>query len=320
MAVVGTAKERPDQRSAVMDHVTSKWTYRRTYLVKTEDPQDGSMVVTQAPGLPLPFTIYSTERETDQTSVVVRYEPRQLRRTPYHWEVGVVYEPVDPRQREADPRLWLPKMSWRPERERVPVIGTLKPGVISPSDPNPFSKPILNSAGEPFDPQPMMGRSNGTLIIVRNQVSFDPYLATLFEDAVNEDFWGGYQPGQCKLEAIDCPGRETATVSQAEIFYYPTSWTIKIRRETHDLRILDQGRYYFETTGSTGRRLTFTSSHDGRSYIGKLDGRGRSLQKVIREATSGSSWHNSTVNAVYLRFRAPKQMPFGLLNLPQTFI
>src|SRR5207245_2866104 len=65
-----------------------------------------------------------------------------------------------------------------------------------------YGKGILNSAGQYFDPPPMMDDSRPRLSIARNEPVFNPAIAINYQDAVNTDGFLGFTAGQVRVSGI----------------------------------------------------------------------------------------------------------------------
>lgn len=336
MSVVGEAVERQDRRTNGEDDRGENW-YQRVYLVVTDNTSDGAAIVKSATGLPQRGDAYETATEADARAIVVRREPRQLKKTPFYWEVTIRYEYRTAEEREKDPLTRQVQMSFVPEEEEVPITGVLLSGVeITPDSTRIYEKPLRNSLDQPFPTQPLTRRSNGILTIVRNEASFSPAWAMGWSDVANEDDWSGAVPRQLQIKTPTCPGGQTETVDDEEVLYYPVTYQITFREEGHDLRELDEGPDYqtivlneagspsteFVSTslGSTTHEvLPFVDGH-GRPFIGKLDGHGRPLKSNPGFSTSVYTTLSSTVTGVFLQFPHQKLKPFGDLGLPEEFV
>ncbi len=350
MAVVGSAKERPDQRTGGEKDDGSRW-YSRVYLVITDNTSDGVAEVLRAPDLPAYKDHYETDTETDTQAIVVRRKPRQLKETRFHWDVTVRYETRSAKDREKNPLLRPVEMSFDADEREVPVIGTLVSTItFTPDSTQIYKKPLRNSMWMPFRTQPLVKRSNGILTAIQNEDSFSPAWAMAWGDAVNEDAWGGAEPRQLKLKTPTCAGSQTETVDEEEVIYYPVVYQMEYKEEGHDLRQLDEGPDYWTkamisipaataTTASTAVAPSIKASTvyvstaytgaaetrafvdgDGRPFIGKLDGHGRPLKCNPGFSTSVYTTLSSSVTGVFLKFQHYKEKPWGELGLPEEFV
>jgi hypothetical protein len=170
-------------------------------------------------------------------------------------------------------------------------------------------KPIVNSAGEPFDEPPEVTRSRVVLTITRNEAT-DAWvgLSNDFTDCVNSDpFW------------IAGPGYARCKVISGQNFffnglqYWRVKYVIELDRRGFKKRVLDRGYSFLATDfqlnnqGRWGKRYVSQVpilNADG-SRIDKpvlLDGQGRRLE-------SGAS-------PVFKEYNVDERRPFSVLRLP----
>ena len=310
MAVILRASERKDRRRGQIGPDGHR-TRQRTWFVET-DELAGSNQVETAIGIPQRYTGYVTETETDLETVVISITSKQLRKSDLLWEVDVKYSSnlFDRDPEHEDPRLRFPKMSMVSEVLQVPVVGTLKQGVpITPEETDIYQDPILNSAGDPYSPQPLVDESRPVVTIVRNEATYSPSLAIVYQDAVNNDNYLGAEPRQLKMESITTPGRQTAVVGGVEETYYPVTYRMIFRREGWDLRNLDIGARGTTFGSTTGTIKAFVDAESGIPELRKLDGAGGALSTTA-----------SSTEFVYRKDRHYREEPYVNLNLPNTFI
>jgi hypothetical protein len=303
MGVVGDAEERLDRREGGIREDGNKW-YRRVYLVEVDDKGDGALTVLTATGLPQQFYSYTTDNEVDVDAIVRSLEPRQLSGHWKYWEVEVNYDTeltTSNPNREQNPLLWEPRVYSTTQTVQVPVIGTLKAGQQDPEDPQ-YNEAIEDSAGNPFDPQPMVDDAMHGIVIERNEVSFNNPLAIEYTNAVNEDPWAGAAPRQARIVQFTTTGRTSVNVDGNMVYYYPVRYVILYKRETWDVVGLDQGpKYWTGGSKNSGKEVPFLDDKD-MPKIGKLNGSGGA-----NAAAAADQW---------VRKRHYKEKIFGLLNLP----
>lgn len=159
-------------------------------------------------------------------------------------------------------------------------------------------EPVVNSAGQPFDPPLTQPRHTLVATITYNSDQFDPNIAATFEDSVNED--------SEEIANLTVPAR-TARIMEVgatqeffeDITYWAVTIKVEIKPETWDKEVLDQG--IFEKVGSETRRM---STDDGEEVTEplKLDGNGGKLDP-------------QTNPPVYLTFKTNEEKDFAPLDL-----
>lgn len=157
-------------------------TYRDTYTVRTDLPiDDGNIVLGQAvafaggvPNLGIPF-------RTDPGALCAGYSPKQNSDARVVWEIGVTYDSNTSPGDSENPAPWdkPTRWSWGAERIEEAWFWDLD------------GKAFLNSAGDRFNPPPMIPRSNPVLVIEQNRLDYDAVIATAWGDSVNSaPVWG----------------------------------------------------------------------------------------------------------------------------------
>lgn len=162
------------------------------------------------------------------------------------------------------------------------------------------NQPIVNSAGQSFDPQPTMQRPTFTLTVVKNQLLFDPIQAAAYAGAVNSDDWTINEDPLIKL--LPGLGRiriDAQTVSEAGGFYWVVTYTIDIDSEGWNLKPLDQGL----AKRDDNDRLVVVRDANNTAYTApvNLDGQGRVLPDVL--------------DPVFHDFRVYPELPFAALGI-----
>ena len=106
-------------------------------------------------------------------------------------------------------------------------------------------KPIMNSAGESFDPPITKDIQDLVLRVVRNEAYYNAAVAADYIGSINRDWFKGFAPGM--VRCTDCSGR---LMRSANMVYWQVSYEFQMRTEkdseTNEVigwrrRILDQG-------------------------------------------------------------------------------
>jgi hypothetical protein len=295
----------------------SAW-YKRVYYVRTDNDADGGVTIRHAPGIPLRYTGYSTDTEMDLSALVRTLQERQLASSRRDWEVDVGYDSKrSQEENNENPLFWLPKVGFRPESYTVPVPGEIKQGTVN-STASHYEGAILTAAGDPIE-NATMEVWRPTLTILRNEVTFNAAMAIDFENAVNIDPYFGASPRQARLLEMSTPGRAKATVSGTDVYYYPITYRIVFKRETHDMIFLNAGPHYLtlSSTDPATKVMPF-KDQEGHPCKGLLAANGTALDSstepdwIPRPAPTGS------FTPTYIRKRRRKERHFSLLNLPNS--
>lgn len=120
----------------------------------------------------------------------------------------------------------------------------------------PDKKPVVNSAGEPFEQFMERERGEMTITVTRNEATHDANAAEAFSHTTNKSVvtidGTGYAPGTLKLSPIQAT-KQTEAISvngvPQTVTYYRKTYTFKARRDGWDDKPLDVGLN--ELVGST---------------------------------------------------------------------
>lgn len=295
MAIVGSAKEIIASRRASISKDGER-TYERTFVVTVNSQKDDPAIALTAPGIPPRYSGYFTSTKVDLGALVTDLQVRNRSGSPYHIDVEVKYsskrEDSEEDQQE-NPVLRPPKIRWSFETVQVPILGTRDQRGATES----YSLAVVNSAGEPFDPPPTRDESRPVCTITRFEATFSPRVAVDYQDAVNEDFFGGgIEPRQAKMRSISAEWVFENDVEVAQVTY-----VIAFKRDTWDIRLLNYGSHYLNSTSTTDYSRF---ERGGVAYLGLLDDQGLKLA--------------STDRPTYKTISAEKLRNFSSLNLPLT--
>jgi hypothetical protein len=274
--------------------IDAQWnrTYRRSWRIVTDGPLAiGPLGARSA--IPVTFgQVYSLK---DNTGAVVEYDNWSLAlacnaqidpdcNDDCSWVVTVEYGPYDPTEFPENPLNHPVKVSWNGNRfERVVFI-----------DAN--GNPVLNSAGDYFDPPLMADDSRPMLRIVRNEQLYNPTYANLWKDTVNLDVFWGFDAGTVKL-AFPNGDLEFSPVCG---FYDVVTYEFEVNANGWVKQILDQGMRQI-VSGKKVKILDDAGAAVDSPAL--LNGAGKKL------ATGGAP--------VFLPFTVYQTADFSALNLPQ---
>lgn len=95
---------------------------------------------------------------------------------------------------------------------------------------------VVNSAGLMFDPGITVEVSRPVLTITKNYADFSIAAAADLIDSVNTTTWQGLTSRQAR-----CIGIETESTWENGVFFWPVTYSIALKQDTWDMRILDAG-------------------------------------------------------------------------------
>jgi hypothetical protein len=206
---------------------TGKREYTRLYKVITDSNLDSALQVGTSTGIPRLGDIYQANGSFDATALARKVDAQQDNENPKLWIVTVDYGPftAQPFQQDQNPLL----------RPSVVTFGFNKTQRIVRRYAD--FRPIVNSAGDEYDPPLTVDASNPVLTVTRNEPSFNPAIAVAYQDAVNSDPFFGASPGQAKVAGI-------SAVSQTEnnYFFFQVTYEIEFRWDGWQPILLDYGR------------------------------------------------------------------------------
>lgn len=156
----------------------------------------------------------------------------------------------------------------------------------------------INSAKEPFDPQPEIDDDRLVLTFARNERVFNVRKAMAYANTTNADPISGADAGQLLLKPI----RASIKVKNG-IWYWRMRYEIHFRFEGWKLRLLDHGSYYWKGGFGAGNPVKKKfKDQDGAFTTGFLDETGDELL------------HTASIR--WLEFEQYRKMNFAPLNLP----
>jgi hypothetical protein len=268
--------------------------HTRQFRVVTTAATVGDLDVIAAPGIPRRGDVYATGDSTDLGSIVKEISAEQDSDNPRVWIVRVEYgPPANEREQDQEPNPLL--------RPAVLSWGFAKSSRVAWRDSK--GKPVVNSAGEFFDPPVECDDSRPVLTISRNERSFNPALAISYQDSVNADSFLGFRPGVVKVAGISATNQV-----ENNFFYWAVHYEFEFRREGWTTEILDQGR----------NRLV-----DGKLVpIYQRDKNGQPIDNLIvavpvkLNGEGGELVNSNPEIAHYVPYFFYKSLPFSALRLP----
>ena len=164
-----------------------------------------------------------------------------------------------------------------------------------------YGHPIVNSAGESFDPAITTEVRDLVLRIVRNQGAYDPILAHDYvsRSAVNLDEFWGFAPGIVKCLKIKANSQRTG-----DLWFWRVRYEFAMRADGWLRRILDQGFREFTGTDANGKP-TYELITDDNGYP--------VTQPVLLDGNGNKQ--AEAADAVFLEHQVHPGKQFSLLGL-----
>lgn len=254
MAVVSVEELWPGRDGE--DNVNRKRTYTRTFLAITDNVADDATVVGADHRIPRLGAFHPN----DPFSWVVKNQPRQSDDSPTLWTVTISYGTdlpevmaresqqvdengesqagdvaKDPSSRAENPLDRQP--SWRVDYEQATEV--------CEEDWQGF--PILNSAGDPFDPPLEKEVSYRVVSVSFNVAGINFDLLDQFDDAINNAPWKGRPAYTWRITGLNYE-----SAMENGISFWKVSMRFKYKAKGWLRRVIDRGFREIQTTGSAG--------------------------------------------------------------------
>lgn len=231
-------------------------TYKREWLAKIDDPaNDREQTILNDPivrsNVQL-LRIWEAGQDQDPTSFTTTVRVRQMPEEKLLYVIEAEYgKPKldddggggnnDPNQNplDEDPHF---EYTWASYKQAVTKVFNKTLG--SPNNPNaPRIRAIglLNSAKEPFDPQPEFDDDRLVLRFTRNEPNFDVRMAIRYANSIN----GGPLSGADPFQLLMKPWQAKINFKNG-IWYWRVTYEIHFRDEKWFEDFLDHGTYYWE--------------------------------------------------------------------------
>jgi hypothetical protein len=208
--------------------------YSRVFGVTTNSRSDDARTVMEASGIPSLGTAFPG----DGGAVAVRVRPRQVEQLPDgggYWEVVVDYDQQqfggnDPNRPDLDP----PEVNWTFGQRTVAAVNDFN------------GRPIVNAAGDPYDPPLERVEYYPVLSITRNELGYNAAFAAGFIGRMNADAFYGWPP-----RTVLCTNFSGVLQFNRPVLYWRVSYQFDfanfVEYNTWDPTVLDRGfRAYFQ--------------------------------------------------------------------------
>lgn len=289
------------------------------FLVQTDSVTDRGPTVISAVGIPARFSPHPD----DPASIAIAVDADPYGDGPYAWHVKVKYSTEIPSRALklmetavpsgsqgtltdiADPLNYPPQISWDSVKYEEPIVFDLT------------GELIVNTAKLGFVPAPTKVLGADILRVTRNEVWYDPHVASSYRDTINRDTFWGYEPEQCKIENIS--GRYA---NEKNKWFAVVTYEIHIRRfvtvtfkngsiktfKPWNLNILNAG--LMEMTG--------TNSDGSPKYKQITDGAGNPVSEPHPLAEDGTKLLASET-PFFREFQIYEKATFSTLGLPDIY-
>lgn len=235
------------------------WNYKREYLVEMSVSTDTAYAVLTATGVPA----RGDRHGQDTRARAIKKDAKRLSENDRLWLVTVHYS-TRYKEYVENPLLRPAEYSWNGQIIQV--------AANKDRDGN----PVVNSAGDQFDPLPEKDDARGILIVTRNESQFNPSVAEAYYNSINQSTFMGFAKWKMKVANISATGPHV----ENDVTYYKVSYEFHYKRDTWVCKLLDRGFQYLD--GSSKRRFKDADGQDvGVPQL--LDGQGEPLVSSAAE-------------------------------------
>lgn len=292
----------------------SEKTFRRVFTVHSDVMDEKVELIRRATdllGTGIIIPLVGDEHPEDSDSLCIRVEPSQRTDSPWLWTVTADYSSfadpdfADPIARR--PRVTFGQIETQRAMERADRLKADDPAGADPLQVAEADSPVVNSAGDPFDPPVMADRYLTVLTVRRNERVYPRALRKQFVGKINRTPWYSFPAFTVKCVAITADEPKT----ENGVFYWPCTYVFHIADGDDALDktawltcLIDVGMNELDPAGVKRRIRAKT---DGGQFGSQtpLDGTGQALADVDLKARAFK----------YRIFCQPKRVDFAGLNM-----
>lgn len=209
-----------------------KFTQNRfwSWLVITDDKDDDQEVILSYNEVPAKGDPWS-DTDEGSTLLAVDHDVKQLPDSPFIWKLTVRYstDAIDPSKQQLDPLDRPPEVQWGGEDQTVTVW----------KDAN--GDPILNTAGDPFEKGIDTTKRVRTLVITRNEASYDAVAMQIYENRTNSVECFGFAVGEVLSKSIT-----GSSQYEAGERFWKVQYSFRCREGGWKRVLLNQGLRYID--------------------------------------------------------------------------
>ncbi len=299
MAVV-SVQEIPENRAGEWS-VSDGRSFQRCFLVQTNSSYDGPNLAISALGINRgdQYLPNGNEFEWDLNSYCNKLSASP--REDLWWEVSVEYGPYSSLFAGGGP-------TQNPLLMPIDVSWTLRDHEVV-ADVDIYGNPIVNTAGDPFDPPIIEDDPRPTLTVVRNEAVFNYDIFAQYRRAINSDNFAGYAPLMSRV----------VNISPKSVFQQDVGW---YTQTTYEFEFNPPFSQYSNVNGyrrtvlSQGMRAISVVS--GKKY--HVSFRGVPATEPVMLSQSGAELTTS-YPPYWCVFQTKPELPFAVFNFdPQTLL
>lgn len=273
-------------------------TYTANYVIINAGPVLPAIV----PGLPLQGQSFAIKHGSDALAICKSVElgREEIAAGEFVWRAGVTWDTkIETRDRQSrrenpdqSPLDRSPVIAWQTRRYEECRTIDIK------------GKPLVNSAGDPFDPPMRVQRRILCCTIKRNEAAFDSYWMGYYTGRVNDRAWNDFRTGEVLIDEI-------SAVEQYEkqVPYWEVTYRLEVNRDLWvPTKAADMGHRVWQLVA--GQWVLKTATDDYANPVSRpvlLDGAGMQLQ--VGRGGAGEE-------PVALHFTFYESANFAALDLP----
>lgn len=215
-------------------------------------------------------------------AVATEVDAQQQTDCPDKWVVRVRYTTL-PNPSDVNPLLREAQIAWDVSLIQIAAqTGTYLPGAGLDGNEE-TNKPVVNSAGDPYDPPVMIDEPRIVLRVTKNLERFPREQLRTHVNHVNKDAWYGFPVGTVKLNGIAAPNWQI----ENGIFFWPCTYEFHVKyfgpvaKQNWLYQILDAGMNEMRN----GKKVPILKDGLQVSSPWPLDGSGVRLDDIYTNAT-----------------------------------
>lgn len=258
-------------------------TYKRKWIIQRDTSADTLFIVLSTSGLPLVYEVYPEDTRALCTNIEATPTGDE---TGTLWEAEATYSTQFDNQQQSNPILRPPLYSCQSQQYTRPVARDTD------------GTPIMNLAGDYYDPPPEMDDARGTIIVSKNQSSL-PLAQMNYVNAINSDQFFNNGPGTWKLNAISSGNIQT----EGGTTFYTVTYEFAYRPEGWQPRLLEIG---YNGLTADGKKVKFNSD---RPRLLKDNG----PSGVINGAHTVGKTDDPSA-AIFTKWKVYRELPFSVFG------
>lgn len=237
-----------------------KRTYEGVWMVQVTDPADGPRIVTDALKSWLGKSWTNFCNDVDSSAKCVSLVPTRVPDTRLIWTVKGTWETPEGGDGNSDdgggkdgddPTKWRDEVEWGAVKVMVPVERAInRTDLTGVGRPEGSEGPLVNAAGEVFDPPPEREDSHAVLRITKYQAFFPEMIADNYANAINSGPFAIAKPGltvmfpkyTAKMEPITGSLNWHKRTDGIEVFYWKNTYELHRRRGGWREELVNRGR------------------------------------------------------------------------------